>query len=98
MTGLTLPDDSEQSHSYPYATADEEFVAVRKRDDNGIVVAKFAGKKRYPKALHDIDSLVCTFPGSRRSLDDLSVDQGSADLSDEEKSILDLAGYPTGQR
>lgn len=96
MPGLNLPPNAEQSNKHAYSVADERYAIVRKPDEKGAVVAKFdRSAKRFPKDLHDIDSLIVTYPGSRNALDAATVDD-TASLTEEEIDILERAGYPAG--
>lgn len=96
MSGLTLPDEGNQSEKYPFAKTDKQYVLVRKPDAKGAVVAKFSkspeGNNRFPKALFDSDALICTFP-DESAFNSASVDQ--TDLTDYEAEIVEQAGYPT---
>lgn len=95
--GTTLPDDAEQSANHPYAIAKDRYVVIRKPSEQGAVVAKFEksnGSPRIPKAIHDHDDFVVTYPGSKSALEAATVDQSDANLTDREKDLLELAGYP----
>lgn len=92
MAGLdseTTPD----GRTFP--TAKERFYVIRRPTAQGAVVARFvgSGSNRVPQDLADHPDLVVTCPGSLNALQAKAVDQSG--LTDEEKRIVSLAGYPT---
>lgn len=95
--GTDLPDTSEQSSGYPFALPRAQFAVIRKPSEHGSVVAKFdfgSDGGRLPKGIHDHDEFVVSYPGSRSALESVTIDQASANLTEAEKDLLELAGYP----
>lgn len=95
--GTDLPSDADQSANYPFAIARDRYVIIRKPSAQGSVIAKFEkgdDSQRVPKAIHDYDDFVVTYPGSKSALDAATVDQAGATLTDREKDLIQRTGFP----